>query len=197
MSDHHIQLGLFIAAVIGCGTGLITLAVLVWYAIETYKLRKAAEEQVKISQDVINAAMDQVEGLSKPCLAFSGVLRDGADAILDMHGARGNITAASDQGSYVIQNIGNGVALNVRYLFPRPSDDPSRPRDFRYIPNLMATAKATLIETLNLYSQVHEVIFDYESIGGRHYCSTIVVNHNVITSFVFEEVKRQTSARKK
>jgi hypothetical protein len=192
MSDHHIQLGLFVAAAVGCGVGLITFGVLVWYAMETYKLRKAAEEQVKISQDVINAAMDQVEGLSKPCLAFLGVLRDGADTILDMHGATGNITAAAYDGRYVIQNIGNGVALNVQYHFPRLSDDPARPRSFRYIPNLMATEKRTLVETLTGYNQIHEVILDYESIGGRRYRSTLVLNHNVITSFLFEEIKQST-----
>ncbi len=97
--------------------------------------------------------------------------------------------ARPDQGSYVVQNIGNGVALNVRYHFTRPNDNPDRPRDFRYIPNVLPTARVTLVETLGGYNAEHEVTFGYESIGGRKYRTIIQLNHHVITSFLFEEVK--------
>jgi len=83
---------------------------LLWYVTETMKIRRASQKQV--------------EGMSKPCLTFWGELRDGTDAILEMHGAVGNIVAAADGGSYVVLNIGNGVALNIRY---RPLAFPSAP----------------------------------------------------------------------
>jgi hypothetical protein len=57
--------------------GLIGLALYTW---ETHKTRKASQDQVRVSQGLIAAAMDQVEGLSKPCLTLWSGLRDGTDA---------------------------------------------------------------------------------------------------------------------
>src|ERR1035437_8710009 len=96
--------------------GLIGLALYTW---ETHKTRKASQDQVRVSQGLIAAAMDQVEGLSKPCLTLWSGLRDGTDAIQETGGAVGNTVARGDEGSFVLQNIGNGIALNVRYQFVR------------------------------------------------------------------------------
>jgi len=159
---------------------VLALIGLIWYVIETSKIRQASERQIAISQD-------QVEGMSKPCLTLWGGLRDAADAILQMHGAVGNIVAAADQGSYVVQNIGNGVALNVRYHFTRPNQGE---RELRYLPHLAPDARATLVETLGGYNAEHEATFDYESISGRHYRTAIHLNHRVITAFNFEEIRR-------
>jgi hypothetical protein len=171
------------------GVQILALIGLFLYVIETKKMRTLAQSQLKTSLDLIKAATDQVEGMSKPCLTLWGELRDGADAILGMDGAIGNIIAAADRGSYVVQNIGNGVALNVRYRFTRPNDDPAHPRDARYVPHIMPTGRVTLVETIGGYNAEHEVTFGYESIGGREYRTTIQLNHRVITSFVFDEVK--------
>ena len=157
---------------------------LFWYVIETMKIRRTGQQQLQTSLDLIKAATAQVEGMSKPCLSFWGELRDGKDVILEKHGAVGNIVAHADGGSYVIQNIGNGVALNIKYRFPRPNHEP----DERYVPNLLPTGKAALVEGLNLYNAEHTVTFDYESISGHKYRSTITLNHHVITSFHFEEI---------
>jgi hypothetical protein len=127
--------------------------------------------------------------MSKPCLTFWGELRDGIDAVLEMHNAAGTVVAASDQGSYLIQNIGNGVAINVRYHFTSPSDKPDRKDEMLYIPNVLPTGRVTLIERLNSFDEEHEVTFNYESIGGRRYRTTIQLNHHVITSFRLEEVR--------
>lgn len=168
---------------------VLALGGLFWYVFETRKIRRLAQTQLQTSLDLIEAATNQVEGMSKPCLTLWGELREGADAILNMDGAIGNIIAAADHGSYVALNIGNGVALNIRYRFTRPNDNPAHPPDLRYIPNLLATGKATLVETIGGYNAEHEVTFEYASIGGRKYRTTIRLNHRVITSFVFEEVR--------
>lgn len=165
---------------------------LFWYVSETMKIRKAAQQQVKASLDLIRAAIAQVEGMSKPCLTLWGDLRDGADAILEMHGAVGNVVARADQGNYVVQNIGNGVALNVRYRFTRLNDPD---REMRYVPNIMPSARVTLVETLGGFNAEHEVTFDYESIGGHMYRTTIQLNHHVITTFVFEEINAEAAVR--
>jgi hypothetical protein len=172
MTDHHIQVVMLILQA-------LALFGLVIYAIETYKIRNAAQKQVRASND-------QVEGLSKPCLTFVGELRDGNDVILQMHGAVGNVVAKAYAGSYLIINVGSGVALNIRYQFTRQGHQP----ELRYIPLLASRAEASLIEPVNAYNGEHRVTFDYESIGGRKYRTTIDLNHRVITSFEFKEVDK-------
>jgi hypothetical protein len=181
MSDHRIQFMMLVVQTLG----VIGLAI---YCIETYKIRKASQDQVAASQELIQAAMDQVEGSLKPCIAFAARLREGADAILEMHGAVGNLIVQPDQGSYVIHNIGNGAALNLRYFITRPNV--AEP-DWRYLPAVLATGRVTLVETLGGYNAEHEATFEYESIGGRKYRSTISLNHHVITAFNFHEVRNR------
>jgi len=60
--------------------GLFGLCLYVWY---TRGLLKSAQDHVGVSQGLIKAAMDQVEGLSKPCLTLWAELRDPADAIVE------------------------------------------------------------------------------------------------------------------
>ena len=158
MSDHCIQLMMLTVQ----GLGVVGLGI---YCFETYKIRKASQDQVIASQKLIKASLDQVEGSLKPCIAFAARLRDGADAILEMHGAVGNLIVQPDQGSYVIHNIGNGAALNLRYFFTRP--DVAEP-DWRYLPAVLATGRATLVESLGLYNAEHVATFEYESLAGEN-----------------------------
>lgn len=153
------------------------------YCIETYKLRRVSQKQLQTS-------LDQVEGLSRPCVTFWARLRDGQDVILDMHGAVGNLIVRPDEGSYVITNLGNGLALNLRYYFTR-DDRWADHRNWRYIPTIPASAKVALVETLSFYDGEHEAVFEYKSLGGRNYRSTMKLNNHVITSFDFAEVKSQ------
>lgn len=164
----------------------LALVGLFWYVIETMKIRRIAQSQLKTSLDLIKAATDQVEGMSKPCLALWGELREGVDVILKMHDAAGSIVARGDEDSFVVQNIGNGVALNVSYYFARHSGPP----EMRYLPNLLVMQKVALVEKISGYAPLGGVTFDYESIGGRRYRTTIQLNHRVITSFIFEELRR-------
>ena len=153
---------------------LIGLAI---YCLETYKIRRAS--------------MDQIESQAKPCITFWAQLRDGADAILAMHGATGNLVVQPNGGSYVVQNLGSGLALNLKYHITRdsPALGEANQREWRYIPTIAPSARATLVETLGGYNGEHEATFQYESIGGRKYRSTISLNHHVITAFKFEEIR--------
>jgi hypothetical protein len=186
VSDHHIQILMLIvqaAALIG----------LLIYCVETHKIRKASQTQVELSQRLFKTSMDQVEALSRPCITFLAELRDGADAILEMHGAAGSLVARPDQGSYVIHNIGNGVALNLKYYITRGILEFDRPniRTMRYMPAIPATARVALVETVANYNAEHDATFEYESIGRRKYRSTMKLNHRVITAFSFEEITDQ------
>ena len=134
--------------------------------------------------------MDQLESYSKPCITFLSELREGEDVSVQTHGATGNLVARADGGSYVMQNLGNGLALNLRYYItrnnPELDQDPNR---WRYVPTVPATARVTLVEILGHFYQQHEATFEYESIGARKYRSTIALNHHVITSYRFEEIE--------
>jgi hypothetical protein len=101
----------------GLAVSAVTLGVLVWYALETLKLRVSAQEQVKVSQKLLSAAEDQAEGTSKPCITIRAELRDPTDTLLHSDGAVGGSVAKDASGHYVAVNIGNGPALNVSYFF--------------------------------------------------------------------------------
>lgn len=169
----------------GALTGLVV------YCVETHRMRTASQDQVKASQELLESSLSQVEGMAKPCITFWAELREGTDVILEMHGAAGNLVARLDQRSYVIHNIGNGVALDVRYYITRGDAefDRAEGRTLRYMPYVPATAHVSLVENVNLYGGEHEATFDYHSIGGRKYRSTITLNNRVITSFKFEEIQ--------
>ena len=183
MSDQNIQMSMLLvqaAALLG----------LLWYCVETRSLRKASQQQVTASQDLIKAAMEQVEGLSKPCLTFASELRDLSDVILESNRAIGTTQAAFDGGNYMAQNIGNGIALNISYHFVKDEADgtPQRKKP-RYIQNLLATQRVTIPESKNLFRDPWTVVFEYESIGSRRYRTTLQINNHVLTSFRFEPIE--------
>lgn len=153
--------------------GVITLGVVFWYAWLTMLLRRAAT--------------DQVEAMSKPCLTIWAKLRHQVDAILEMNGAVGAMVARGDDAAnLVVQNIGTGVALNVTYRFNNPdSPQGNRGKGESYLVNVLPTQKISMPEPLNasICSGNCEVIFGFESIGGRRYQSTITMNNHVLTAF--------------
>jgi hypothetical protein len=180
VSDHHIQLGLFIVGNIGL-VGLFA------YCIETWKLRKAAERQIEISQDMMRAANDQVEGLSKPCVMLASVPRNAEDAVI---GPLGNTQALRLEGNLAVENIGSGPALNVRYEFVAIEETARffNPRGVRYVQNILSGQRSQMAEAYTSYNGQFEVIFEYESIGGRRYRTKISMEGYVFTGVAFEEV---------
>lgn len=184
VSDHHIQLLMLVVQALAFG-GLVI------YCLETWKLRKASETQVKVSQDLITAATDQVEGLAKPCLTLESDLRDASDAIMGI-GVVGNTVAAGKTGDdFFVRNIGNGVALNVTFDIIYTGEYPDRfpKRKGRYLQNVLAGEKVNMLTPMNPYrSGEFIVLFHYQSIGGRAYESKITMNGFVLTDFRFGQL---------
>jgi hypothetical protein len=79
----------YIAGIVSAMSAVLGLAGLTWYAIETWKLRKAAQEQV--------------ESAIKPCVLF-----------LENPPAPGEV-GGFDSKHLLIKNVGNGPAINVRW----------------------------------------------------------------------------------
>ena len=180
-----IQLGMLIVQVIG-------LLGLFWYAWETRAMRKASQEQVNISQALISAAMDQVEGLSKPCLALCGELRDPSDVIWASSTRRniGSMIVRKVDGKFVVENIGNGVALNVEYSSRQinPPDNRLVPRLAGYLQNVLSGSNVKMAEPVTPFEQgEYEIIFSFQSIGRRQYRTTVTMKNQVLTKFEFTE----------
>jgi len=166
----------------------LALGGLIWYTVVTRGIRRASQEQVRISQDLIKVAMDQVEGLSKPCLTLYSGLRDGIDAIWERGGAIGNTVARGDQGSFVLQNIGNGIALNVCYQFLRiPREEGAGQRQEHYMQHILAAEKVTMSASITAYDGEWELQIEYQSIGGRKYQSIVTISgpDHTLTAFRF------------
>ncbi|MDQ6700027.1 MAG: hypothetical protein M3Z36_07560, partial [Acidobacteriota bacterium] len=98
------------------------LVALVLYACETWKIRKAAQEQS--------------EGLHKPCVTLVAEPRDLDAMLLEMDEVRGGTIIKAVQGSVALQNIGNGPAINVSYEL-RASEQ-MQPRASSYLQNIPA-----------------------------------------------------------
>jgi hypothetical protein len=169
VTDHDIQ---FVLMLVNSAT-LITL---IWYAFETMRLRRVAQ--------------DQLEALSKPCLTLWAELRDRADAIVSSNQAVGTTVVRAHDASFVVQNVGNGPALNVRYRF-RPLDVQGRkPRpEPSYLQMVIAGEKVPLPEPVTSYIGKWELVFRFESFGGNAYESVVTLNERVLVGFQFEALR--------
>jgi hypothetical protein len=108
---------------------------------------------------------------------------------LERNGAVGGTVVRGDDGNFVVQNIGNGVALNVKYHF-NSLDPPEAksPKQTSYFMNVLPAQKVRMPEPMNasIYGGTCEAIFRFESIGGRRYQSTVTMDNHVLTRFEFK-----------
>jgi hypothetical protein len=155
---------------------LLILVFLIWYACETYRLRKASQEQI--------------EALQKPCLTVATTARDYDEAILEINGAVGGMVLAPREGSVQLRNIGAGPAFNIRYKFnclDQPQQDGAvvvEPSG--YLPYITAGDKFAMQVTRGIL-QLHEyqLVALYDSLSGRRYETKITINNLVLTTVQF------------
>src|SRR5690242_4792384 len=89
---------------------ILLFGALVWYTIETWKIRKAAQSQAQ-------AAWEQAEAQHQPCLTIITEAREYIEAVLEAGGAVGGMIVAARNGNVALENMGNGPAVNVRFRF--------------------------------------------------------------------------------
>jgi len=174
----------------GLFVSIATLGVLIWYTIETFKLRKSAEAQIKLSGDMLRAASDQAEGTSKPCMTIRQTLRDASQTLLHMDDAVGGVVIDDESGKYVAINVGNGLALNVSYFFKyrREANDPWTKVTGSYLPNVLPNQKIMIALMVNAHAGDHQITFLFQSLGGRWYESTLLIRSRVIIDFGFQQL---------
>jgi hypothetical protein len=102
----------------------------------------------------------------------------------------GAMVVRGSDAQFVVQNIGTGIALNISYYF-RTLDTNQHPEKPGYLFYVLQGQPIQLPEPLNAtpYAGNCEVVFRFQSIGGRWYQSTTTINNRVLTKFTFETVK--------
>ena len=120
---------------------------------------------------------------------LASVPRNAEDAVI---GPLGNTQALRLEGNLAIENVGSGPALNVQYEFVAIEETARffKPRGVRYVHNILSGQRSQMAEAYTGYNGQFEVIFEYESIGGRHYRTKINMEGYVFTGVTFEEVLR-------
>ena len=186
-----IQYKMFWVQCIGISLAGATLLFLIWYTLETFKLRKAAEKQIALSQDLLQAALDQVEGAARPCITLASKRRDKDEAISELYGVKGISVAKDYEGYLALRNVGNGLALNVFYSFNEPG--PDRPKNLKgnsgYLQRLHAEKEFRLPLPVKMTERCDwEIILQYESLGNRKYRTTVILRANVLSNFKFEQI---------
>jgi hypothetical protein len=153
---------------------VLVLGALVWYTIETWKIRKASQ--------------DQAEALQKPCLTLLTEARNANDAILEMDDAVGGMIVAARNGDVTIQNMGSGPAINVRYRF----DPVNAPRDVNaarpdgYLQIIPPGQRFQMPVSRGVLANMeYEFVATYESLSGRHYESRITLKNLVLVGSHF------------
>jgi hypothetical protein len=174
----------------------LTLGFLIWYAIETFKLRKTAEEQIRMSENLLHAAMEQAEGIARPCITLASKLRDREETINEVYGVKAISVVKDYKGFLAVRNVGNGLALNISYQFNRV-DDPNYPKglkgDDSYLQRLHAEREIRLpIPVTMMKLGEWQVVFEFESLGGRKYRTTVRVQANVLSGIRFEQISGPT-----
>jgi hypothetical protein len=156
----------------GFGVQCLLLGGLVWYTLETRRIRHATQEQI--------------ETLQKPCVSFSTTTREANDAILDMDGAVGGMIAVCPNGLLQLENSGYGQAVNIRYAFTRVDLASTIVRPKGYLTALRQGEKfQPPIPRETLRGNEWSCVITYESLSGQHYRTEMTVNHLVLTSFTF------------
>lgn len=95
--------------------GAALVAIFIWDRLDSRKQHEETLAQLKVSQEQVEASLEQVESSHKPFVAFSTEPRDAVDAVLDMGGAVGGMIVRCPGGNAEVRNIGTGPAINIRY----------------------------------------------------------------------------------
>lgn len=168
-----------ILPIINTAIGVLGLMLLGLYAWDTRKIRLAAQ--------------DQTEGQQKPCITLCATARDPADAIVEANGVVGAMVLATQEGNLALQNLGNGLALKVRYDFTQisPRGAEATYRRGSYLQHMAAGKSFPIpVPHARLRNTDCEFVATYESLGGRKYKSRIQVTNAVITEISFRRIKR-------
>ena len=158
---------------------ILILAGLIWYALETWRIRKAS--------------LDQNEIMQKPCLVPVCERRDRTSWVLAEGAPSERILASGGSNNKGVElcNIGNGPAFNVRYKVQHQGET----KEDSYLPYVLLQESEHTYLSLNSLREYEdsELTLSYESLGKRRYESKIRIKrdyeHQLVPNyFQFKEI---------
>jgi len=153
-------------AAISVGVQVLLFAGLMWYCIETRKLRIASQ--------------GQLEALQTPCVTFHAAPRDATDAVLDMGCAEGDMILDFIAGDAVLINIGNGPAVNISYTLTPMDNAKSRPDG--YVSSIPPRVRCSVAVSRGiLQGHRYDCRILYGSLSQTRYETRLTVNNLVLT----------------
>jgi hypothetical protein len=164
-------------AATGIFVQVLLLLGLVWYCIETRRIRITSQAQL--------------EALHAPCMTFKATPRNEADAILETHDARGAMILDFIEGSAVLLNIGTGPAVNISYVFTSLDEANIRRLD-GYIPFVPPKVICSIpVSRVSLVDSDYTCLIEYESLSQAHYSTRMTIRNLVLTPpFTFDTVRK-------
>ena len=114
-------------------------------------------------------------------------MRDADGTVLELDDARASTRARTKDAHFVFQNIGNGLGLNIRYSFRainQPSDRTPMAGDADFH-TILAGQSVQTVEPATSFTGEYEVVFIFESLGGRKYQTTLTMKNLVLKDFKF------------
>ena len=149
----------------------LLLAALIWYTVETWKIRKTSQ--------------DQIEALQKPCVSLATAPRDREEAVLGI-AVEGAMIVRCPEGMAEVENVGAGPAVNMRYSFMPTNPESTRARPRGFVLGLRPGEKFLLpVPRGILQGNEWDCVFTYESLSRRRYRTRIRANDLVLTSIEF------------
>jgi len=98
------------ATAIAAVAGLLAFVVLILYTVETYNLRRVAQQQVEVAQQQVREAQIQNETAIKPILSFDVAERKQVAGV-DLETLEETLWTVND--AFVVRNLGSGPAFNI------------------------------------------------------------------------------------
>ena len=163
---------------------LVIAAGLIWYTCETWKIRKASQEQIATSQE-------QNEIMQKPCLVplvkERGGLSIERDVLKDHPYPEQRVLNPSVAGSVRLRNIGNGPAFNIRYEAQLQEQEGCRKGALPYIAKGETESTYLSASISNEGRGAVRLKLSYESLSGRSYESEMSIKEwdAVVTCYQF------------
>ena len=154
------------------GVSALTFGGLVWYVIETYRIRLASQRQL--------------EAMRRPCLVVCGAIRDPKDAV--MRPGCALLRVAGNAGLVAIMNIGNGPAFNAEYQLSPLDDGKRKPGPHFLVHVLNDQANPLPIPTQTVSDGTWSLALTYESISGRCYKTETTIDSGDLITVEHREV---------
>jgi hypothetical protein len=146
---------------------------LIWYACETFKIRKATQ--------------DQLEASRRPCLVLCGMHGNTRDAIM-RPGSPLLAVAPSSNGWVQVMNIGTGPAFNARYLLTPLDESVREPSGHHLVHVLNHEANPLPVPIQTVSNGKWLVTLSYESISKRRYESKTTIDSGVLMTVEHRQI---------